>query len=84
VCDQRLLVAQALYIQIDVDAQRRVLAGHGVHVLPFGNLPLQFIAIREYDVELVRISRARPETRDSMETYPFVLLLFAILVVAGR
>jgi hypothetical protein len=52
VYDQRLLVAQSGYVQVEFDEERRVLAGHGVHGLPFGEAQLEVVAIFEDDVEL--------------------------------
>jgi hypothetical protein len=61
-----LLVAQPLYVQIDLDAQRWVLTGHGVHGSPVGKLLLELIAILEDDVELVEVSRVHLQ-RDALE-----------------
>jgi hypothetical protein len=45
-------VAQPGYVQVELDEERRVLAGHGVHGLPFGEAQLEVVAILEDDVEL--------------------------------
>jgi hypothetical protein len=46
------LVPKAFGIQVDFDAERRVVTSHGIHCLPFSEVWLKNIGIVKNDVEL--------------------------------
>jgi hypothetical protein len=50
-----------LYVQVNVNAEGGVLAGHGVHGLPFGELALEFVTVGEDDVELGSVRKRHVE-----------------------